>query len=133
MNKAGRAGHSTFAPLMPDAPPALHLANAINLLSIFEARLNPQTMTIIRHHLGNSLGNKIVLKGLNRGGIRGDKLLKTEAGPKDSYAHNPKVAGSNPAPATTYENRTQQGDATNNRVPFSCLLHLVTSQHSSNF
>src|SRR5436853_499345 len=55
--------------------------------------------------LGDSLGNKSVLKGLKRDGIRWDKLLKTGYGRKDSYAHNPKVAGSNPALATNSEGR----------------------------
>jgi len=38
--------------------------------------------------------------------LRPAKSIKTENGPSKRYSHNPKVAGSNPAPATTYKKRT---------------------------
>src|SRR5690242_5924541 len=105
MTKPGARSHSARAPIMPDALPALHLSNAINPSDIFEAQLKQWLPCPMSQNLCNSLGNKTVLIGPNRGGIRWDKLLKTEYGRKDSSAHNPKVAGSNPAPATNFEGR----------------------------
>jgi hypothetical protein len=51
-------------------------------------------------HLGHKVGHKTVLSGQNCRRL-GSIAKKTERGISLLRSHNPKVAGSNPAPATT--------------------------------
>ena len=49
--------------------------------------------------VGQNWGRK-----LTENELRWAKSIKTENGPSKRFTHNPKVAGSNPAPTTTYKN-----------------------------